>query len=76
MPSQLRQAEAVCREAGIGGDMLQGCLMDVGLTGDASFARSMVNTLARNVLDRATNRALDEVRSRVKIPIRIRIPGF
>ncbi len=30
MPDQIRHAEAVCREAGIGANMLQGCLMDVG----------------------------------------------
>jgi hypothetical protein len=73
MPAQIRQAESVCRDAGIVGDMLQGCIMDVGLTGESNFANTLVNNLAQTIVDRATNRALDEVRSRINLPIPIPI---
>ncbi|AFZ57617.1 VWD domain-containing protein [Anabaena cylindrica FACHB-243] len=76
MPNQIRQAEAVCRQAGVNTFMLEGCIMDVGFTGEAGFAKNMVNVLTQTVVDKAVNRALDEVRSRVNIPIPIRIPGF
>lgn len=76
LPNQIRQAEKVCRQAGVTDFMLEGCIMDVGFTGESGFAKNMVNVLTQNVVDRAVNRALDEVRSRVNIPIPIKIPGF
>jgi hypothetical protein len=74
LPAQIRQAESVCRDAGITSVMLQGCIMDVGLTGQSGFANSMVNALTQAVLNRAADRVLDEVRSRIKIPIPFRFP--
>jgi hypothetical protein len=78
LPAQIRQAETVCQAAGMTAEMLQGCIMDVGLTGESGFAESMVNALTRTVVDQATSRVLDEIRSQVDIPIPIpfRIPGF
>jgi hypothetical protein len=76
MPNQIRQAENVCRKAGVNDFMLEGCILDVGFTGETGFAKNMVNVLTNTVVDRAVNRALDEVRSRVKVPIPFRIPGF
>lgn len=76
MPNQIRQAENVCRQAGVNDFMLEGCILDVGFTGETGFANNMVNVLTHNVVDHAVNRALDEVRSRVNIPIPVKIPGF
>ncbi|MGH1396542.1 MAG: VWD domain-containing protein [Trichormus sp.] len=76
MPNQIRQAETVCRQAGVNDFMLEGCILDVGFTGETGFAKTMVNVLTNTVVDRAVNRALDEVRSRVKVPAPFRIPGF
>ncbi|QLE58148.1 VWD domain-containing protein [Nostoc sp. TCL26-01] len=76
LPNQIRQAETVCRQAGVSTFMLDGCILDVGFTGEAGFAEGMVNVLTQKVVDRAVNRVLDEVRSRVNIPLPIKIPGF
>ncbi|AUT02908.1 hypothetical protein CLI64_22255 [Nostoc sp. CENA543] len=76
MPNQISQAENVCRQAGVNDFMLEGCILDVGFTGETGFAKNMVNVLTHTVVDRAVNRALDEVRSHINIPIPVKIPGF
>lgn len=48
-PQQIQQAEQQCIEAGVEPDLLDGCIFDVGFTGDASFAQAAAN--AFQVLD-------------------------
>lgn len=73
LPAQIRAAEATCREAGVEADLLEGCIFDVGMTGDNVFAKSAANAL----VDTFKDELIDRVRDRLPNPIR-RIPrlGF
>ena len=76
-PAQVRQAESICRNEGVEPLFLEGCIFDVGLTDDASFARAAANMVLNQVVDRAVDRAVDEVRDRLPVPVprpRIRLP--
>jgi len=42
-PQQIQQAEATCLEAGVEPDLLEGCIFDVGFTGETSFAQAAAN---------------------------------
>ncbi|MGG6294059.1 VWD domain-containing protein [Leptolyngbya sp. AN02str] len=74
-PTQLRGAEQVCRDQQVDPLFLEGCIFDVGVTQDSSFAQAVGNL----VLNRVTDRVLDEVQDRIPVPIpggrpRIRLP--
>ncbi len=45
-PQQVEQAEATCLEAGVEPDLLEGCIFDVGFTGEASFAQAAANAFS------------------------------
>ncbi len=70
LPPQLRQAEEICRQAGVPGDLLEGCIFDVGNTGEGGFAQAALNT----VLDEVKNRVEAEIRNRIPIPVPIPLP--
>ena len=36
LPPQIRKAEEICRQAGVESELMDGCIFDVGQTGDAS----------------------------------------
>lgn len=74
MPLQLREAEKICRQAGVESELMEGCLFDVANTGDASFAKSAANALA----DAAKDRLVNELRNRipVSVPVPVKIPGL
>ncbi|MBD1823907.1 VWD domain-containing protein [Cyanobacteria bacterium FACHB-DQ100] len=76
MPAQLRSAEAVCRNAGVEANLLEGCIFDVGLTNQPGFAQAAANALVQGVIDRAVDRVIDQVQEKipVKLPVRIRFP--
>jgi hypothetical protein len=42
-PQQIQQAEATCLQAGVEPELLDGCIFDVGFTGDAGFANAAAN---------------------------------
>lgn len=44
-PQQIEQAERTCLEAGVEPDLLEGCIFDVGFTGEAGFAQSAANAM-------------------------------
>ena len=70
---QVREAEEICREAEITDDLLEGCIFDVGVTGEAGFAQAAANLLVDVIQDRVEQEIKEEIRDRV--PIRIpRLP--
>ena len=72
LPPQIRQAEEICREAGVESELLDGCIFDVANTGDASFAESAANALTDIIKDRVEQ----EIRDRIPLPGGINIPGL
>lgn len=75
LPAQIRSAEATCRKARVEEILMEGCIFDVGMTGNAGFAKAAVNALTKVVIDRAIDRAVNEVRDRIPFPIPIpRLP--
>ncbi|MDJ1180442.1 VWD domain-containing protein [Roseofilum sp. BLCC_M91] len=70
---QIREAEQTCLEAGVEPDLLEGCIFDVGFTGDRSFAQAAASAL--NIIDQLN----DIVPGGVPIPrprLPIPIPGL
>ncbi|MBW4651490.1 MAG: VWD domain-containing protein [Kaiparowitsia implicata GSE-PSE-MK54-09C] len=72
-PTQVRDAERTCQAEAVDPMFLEGCIFDVGLTQDNSFASAAGNL----VLNQVTDRLLDEVQDRIPVPIpRRRRPGI
>jgi hypothetical protein len=72
LPAQVQAAEAACRKAGVPSERLEGCLFDVGVTGNADFAKVAANALTNIVKDRVEQ----EIRDRIPVPGGIKIPGI
>ncbi|HBB30659.1 MAG TPA: hypothetical protein DDZ80_30475 [Cyanobacteria bacterium UBA8803] len=72
LPAQVQAAEAACRQAGVPSERLEGCLFDVGVTGNADFAKVAANALTNIVKDRVQQ----EIRDRIPVPGGIKIPGI
>lgn len=75
-PQQIQQAEQTCLEAGVEPDLLEGCIFDVGFTGDRSFAQAAANAL--NIIDQF-NDFIDLIPGGLRIPrprLPIPIPGL
>jgi hypothetical protein len=70
LPAQVQAAEAACRQAGVPSERLEGCLFDVGVTGNADFAKVAANALTNVVKDRIQN----EIQQRIPVPVKI--PGL
>ncbi len=70
LPAQVQAAEAACRQAGVPSERLEGCLFDVGVTGNADFAKVAANALTNIVRDRIQN----EIQQRIPVPVKI--PGL
>jgi len=70
LPAQLRQAQDVCRQAGVTGDLLEGCIFDVSATGENGFVQAALDT----VLDQVRNRVESELRNRIPIPVPFQLP--
>ncbi len=70
-PQQIEQAERVCLEAGVEPDLLDGCIFDVGFTGEAGFAQSAAN--AMNLINQF-NRVIPGGLPIPRLPVRI--PGL
>ncbi len=69
LPQQVQMAEKACREAKVGADRLEGCMFDVGVTGNADFAKVAANAL--------TNIVKDKVEQEIKKNIPpVKIPGL
>jgi hypothetical protein len=65
LPPQLQQAEAMCRQAGLGDDMMDGCIFDVANTGQAGFAQAAANI----VVGKVKQRVEQEIRNRIPVPL-------
>ena len=76
MPRQIQAAERVCRQAGVTDVTLDGCILDVGLTGQSEFATAAVNVLERLVVNRVKDRLEMEIRERIPLPLPIKLPKF
>ena len=61
LPQQVQMAEAACREAEVPSERLEGCIFDVGATGDVNFAKAAANALTNTI----KNRAEQEIRDRL-----------
>lgn len=70
LPQQVQMAEQACRAANVGADRLEGCIFDVGATGNADFAKVAANAVTNIIKDRLQQ----EIQQRIPIPIRI--PGL
>lgn len=65
LPPDLRKAEQICQQAGLPGDLLEGCIFDVVNTGEAGFAQAAANAVKNLV----KNRVEQEIRNRVPVPL-------
>lgn len=72
LPAQVQAAEAACQKAGVPAERLEGCLFDVGVTGNADFAQAAANALTNIIKDRVEQ----QIRDRIPVPGGIRIPGI
>jgi uncharacterized membrane protein YgcG len=68
MPKQIQAAEQVCRQAGVTDVTLEGCILDVGLTGQSEFASAAVGVLEKLVLNKVQSRLQQELQNRIPIP--------
>ncbi|MEB3232723.1 MAG: VWD domain-containing protein [Leptolyngbyaceae bacterium] len=64
-PEQMQEAEAICLEAGVEPELLDGCVFDVAFTEEPGFAQAAANAL----LDEVGDRVLDEIQRRAPVPI-------
>jgi von Willebrand factor type D domain/Repulsive guidance molecule (RGM) C-terminus len=62
---QLQQAEAICRQANVNENMLDGCVFDVANTGESGFAQAAANIVVGQVKQRVEQ----EIRNRIPIPL-------
>ncbi|MEM9092028.1 MAG: VWD domain-containing protein [Cyanobacteria bacterium P01_F01_bin.53] len=65
----LEAAVAECEAAGVAEEMMDGCVFDVAATGDAGFANAALGAVANVVVDRATDRLINEIDNRSPVPI-------
>lgn len=65
LPADIRRAEQICQQAGVPGDLLEGCLFDVAATGEGGFVQAALD----NVLDQVRDRVQNEIRNLVPVPI-------
>jgi hypothetical protein len=70
LPQQVQMAEKVCRDAGVPAERLEGCLFDVGATGNADFAKVAAN-MATNFIKKQLNQQIQQ-----NLPIPLKIPGL
>lgn len=68
-PEDLEMAVAECEAAGVAEEMMDGCVFDVAATGNSSFANAALGAVANVVVERATNRLIDEINDISPIPI-------
>ncbi|MEO1623326.1 MAG: VWD domain-containing protein [Cyanobacteria bacterium J06632_3] len=66
--ADLEAAIAVCEAAGVSEDMMDGCVFDVAATGNNGFANAAANAVTAVVLERATNRVINEIERNIPIP--------
>ncbi|MEL7067432.1 MAG: VWD domain-containing protein [Cyanobacteria bacterium J06581_3] len=64
----LEAAIAECEAAGVSEDMMDGCVFDVAATGNTGFANAALNAVANVVVERATDRVINEIERNIPIP--------
>lgn len=64
-PQAVQLAEEACRKAEVPSDRLEGCLFDVAVTGDVSFADIAANIIKNKIRERVEQ----EIQRRVPLPI-------
>lgn len=64
----LEAAIAECEAAGVSEDMMDGCVFDVAATGNTGFANAALNAVANVVVERTTNRVINEIERNIPIP--------
>ncbi|MBW4506271.1 MAG: hypothetical protein KME64_07145 [Scytonematopsis contorta HA4267-MV1] len=74
LPKQIQAAESICRQAGVNETLMEGCLFDVGMTGEAGFAQAATNALTNLVIDRVREQVVDEVKKIIPVPVPFRLP--
>ncbi|MEM7064415.1 MAG: VWD domain-containing protein [Cyanobacteria bacterium P01_B01_bin.77] len=72
--AELEAAIAECEAAGVPEDQMDGCVFDVAATGNSSFADAAVNAVANVVVDRLTDRIINEIDDVIPVPGGIRLP--
>jgi len=66
--ADLEAAIAECEAAGVAEDMMDGCVFDAAATGNTSFANAALNAVTNVVVERATNRVINEIERNIPIP--------
>lgn len=66
--TDLEAAIAECEAAGVAEDMMDGCVFDVAATGNTSFANAALGAVTNVVVERATNRVINEIERSIPIP--------
>ena len=69
LPTQIQSAQNTCRTAGVPDLLMEGCIFDVGMTGSANFAEAATQALTRTVVNRVLDRAVEEVKKQIPLPI-------
>ena len=64
----LESAIAQCEAAGVSEDMMDGCVFDVAATGNTGFANAALNAVTDVVIDRATDRVINEIERNIPLP--------
>ena len=64
----LEAAIAECEEAGVSEEMMDGCVFDVAATGNGGFANAAVNAVTAVVVERVTDRVINEIERNIPIP--------
>lgn len=66
--ADLEAAIADCEAAGVAEDMMDGCVFDVAATGNSGFANAALNAVTNVVIERATDRVINEIERNIPIP--------
>jgi len=66
--ADLEAAIAECEAAGVSEEMMDGCVFDVAATGNSSFANAALGAVTNVVVERATNRVINEIERNIPLP--------
>ncbi|MBE9063706.1 VWD domain-containing protein [cf. Phormidesmis sp. LEGE 11477] len=72
--ADLETAVTECEAAGVSAEMMDGCVFDVAATGNTGFANAALNAVANVVVDRVTDRAINEIERAIPLPGGLRLP--
>ncbi len=72
--ADLETAIADCEAAGVSTELMDGCVFDVAATGNSSFANAALNAVTHVVIERASDRVINEIERNIPLPGGFRLP--